>query len=667
MGSFFRLLVIFTCLLNVEALVAYDCSHGNTGIKDISLVDVKTCVPKLRNVTKVDAYIQLIQPKYFETTPYFQCLVEVTHLIFRCGKTIDTHHQGGLYSEVLSLSRDECNTLITRGEFKYQGFLVIIDITKNVNRISMETYGTINSGSCTPGSYDYALVINGVQYDRAVRTSNFIITTKRSIATVDIETRKIILDDGIKCDYNPLSCFSSDNGFVFWESMFENPSCNSEDEYYPIFEGHATKYIEYVGNQATTSVIIHYSNYDFQIALLGKTKRICGQISYLTEHPKLAIVFSTKTEGFNLKINSASMSKNVNLMAYVNSKIVYVLRHVKEQVDSLYDRVSHDRCIAETKIIHNMLALAVISPQEFAYEYFNAPGHTAVVLGETIYVSKCVPVSVNFTKVANKCYKELPVTVNGETMFMLPRSRILSGIGTEVDCSGLLTVKYKLTHEWYTVGSNLIVTSAPERLDFSNKDDWTFRTIDDLIETGIYTLEDLEAVQKIIMTPIQKNALTERISRTIQGESELPTGSNVIHLFTEEDLKTLAKDSVRSVLGSIADGIHYLGDICSFIVGSFIILRFIKFILNFIINGVLIFKKYGLNWRLLICWWENIVHIMLSGYMSKMRDEKEENESTAPLDTIRVSEDAYTNGQPLLLSERRSRRIVPVRPKGDEI
>lgn len=49
-----------------------------------------------------------------------------------------------------------------------------------------------------------------------------------------------------------------------------------------------------------------------------------------------------ETDRFSMPLKNEVSKFDVNLMTYINSKLVYVARHIKNQVDNLYDIISHD-------------------------------------------------------------------------------------------------------------------------------------------------------------------------------------------------------------------------------------------------------------------------------------------------------------------------------------
>src|SRR6201998_285738 len=102
----------------------------------------------------------------------------------------------------------------------------------------------------------------------------------------------------------------------------------------------------------------------------------------------------------------------------------------------------------ERQILQNALTLASIAPDEMAYRVMKEPGYTAVTSGEVIHVVKCVPVECKIRQ-TDHCYNELPVSHRNASLFLLPRSRILTKTGTARDCKDLLPVMYKIHGAWF--------------------------------------------------------------------------------------------------------------------------------------------------------------------------------------------------------------------------
>ena len=99
-----------------------------------------------------------------------------------------------------------------------------------------------------------------------------------------------------------------------------------------------------------------------------ETYTTCGHILTRTEHPKL-IIFET-TFGIEIFKSSGFIVVNMDIFTYVNSKFVYVERHVRTQINQLYRNILLQQCQLEYRMMQNALSIATRSPDISAY-YFD--------------------------------------------------------------------------------------------------------------------------------------------------------------------------------------------------------------------------------------------------------------------------------------------------------
>ena len=85
-----------------------------------------------------------------------------------------------------------------------------------------------------------------------------------------------------------------------------------------------------------------------------------------TEHPKL-LIFET--------VKGKVSVENLDIFAYVNSKFVFIEKHVKTQIRRLYEDILTQRCKEERSILQNALAIASQSPDQFAYNLMKGSGY----------------------------------------------------------------------------------------------------------------------------------------------------------------------------------------------------------------------------------------------------------------------------------------------------
>ncbi|QIJ70029.1 putative glycoprotein [Gudgenby Calliphora mononega-like virus] len=608
----FDFLIIFSSIYfeTCFSLIAYDCSGSKSQIAEISLIDTKNCEKENRNISTRTVEVQLIQPIVFKKVEYIQCQIEVEHFLFRCGKVIDTVAKSAFYEELFDLTEEECSTLIKNRYFIYNDIKITIPKDNSLVFLSLETIGKIKDGSCEPGPNIY---IQGTYYDNPVRTSKFKIALKRGTGTVDVEDNKLITEEGIKCKYSDGNCIISSGGYTFWKTYFDDIKCGSKT-HIAIFEGPATEVVEFsiARKKNITSYILHYENYDFQIFTTGKTSILCGSPIYLTEHPKLSIMIRQNDFNFPLTINKDELGRNIGLMTYINSKLVYTTNHIKEQIEVLYNKLSYSKCLTETKLISSILSSAMYSPHDFAYQYFNEEGYTAAVRGEVVYIMKCEAISVNYTILNDECYQEVPVITSSKVMFMSPRSRLLSPVGTKVECSSVLPVKYKFSNEWYHVSQKGISkTTKPTTMTITDQDEWNFIDIENLANAGIYSPEEINKIDKIILTSLRSDAITNQITRAITGDGSLSGGMSVENLMSQEDIRKFANSRINILMGKFWEWMGNFGNVVSSLIGIVIFLKLGLFIINSIINIKVIWDLFGFSWRLIFFWWSHLVGLFL--------------------------------------------------------
>jgi len=76
--------------------------------------------------------------------------------------------------------------------------------------------------------------------------------------------------------------------------------------------------------------------------------------------PKEGTLFTHKTK-------TETAIDNFDIFAYVNSKFIYVEKHIRNQMTIFY----HDmiqKCELERQVLQNTLSIAALLPDEFAYQ-----------------------------------------------------------------------------------------------------------------------------------------------------------------------------------------------------------------------------------------------------------------------------------------------------------
>lgn len=231
-------------------------------------------------------------------------------------------------------------------------------LTSGLTKESYTTRGSFSGNSCNPGT---EFSRGGISYDRPIVNTEYSITTGSGSGLVDVESDTIKFPGGVVCKYSDENCFSADLEYLFWEKP--RPKCNDKKEKSLIYSGVANL-VEVRDGNTQRFVQVTHDGYDFQTLLSERTEYICGYRSYHTEHPNLYVTI-LNIDNPSIDLERRVTPLDVNLLNYVNSKIVYSVRHINQEADRLFSVFQRDKCESHNRITENMMTLAILSPIEF--------------------------------------------------------------------------------------------------------------------------------------------------------------------------------------------------------------------------------------------------------------------------------------------------------------
>jgi hypothetical protein len=329
--------------------------------------------------------------------------------------------------------------------------------------------------------------------------------------------------------------------------------------------------------------------------------------------------------GKSFKIRARVSVDNLDIFSYVNSKFVYVEKHIKTQLSRLYQDIMEQKCVLERQILQNALLLASIAPDKMASRIMKAPGYTAVTAGEVIHLIKCVPVNCKIRHTEH-CHNELPIIYNNVSMFLLPRSRIITKTGTIRDCNELLPVMYKIHDIWFRIGTRSTETLPPPVIQPLTKPLWKYMIPTTLATSGIYTSEDLDRLRNHIMFPVEKPSTLNNLAKGTMGHA-IPVGSlSTAGLLDEQALNKIAESTGKKLW----KGFMNFGSASAGILEIILIIRIIKLFVDTIIHGYTLHTVYGWSIHLLGTIWLSITHLLLHLAKSPKKEEQKDVENNTP-------------------------------------
>lgn len=599
------LIIAFTLsslLCTTHALIGFDCGGSHLNITTVSLLGSGDCNLEYDTPKSTDVSIQLLQLSEYQHAEVMQCKIAIQRTIFHCG--MHSHIsvvKGGMSEYILEMSRARCFHLFSEGTFTIGTAGDMIDRLKP-NRTEVRSVtiaGTLNhDGTC-----------KGVQYSDPYGTWDDVvvqglarITLKSGYVPVKLASGKIILKSGTICELQDGFCLDSEDGYSFWNPI-PTSSCDLQ-QYDILYEGPAKKSSK-IGDQSAPTVYSLVAD-DITFAL-SKTREqpLCGYTILHTEHPKLFIVETR--EGESPRRRHSIPVNNLDIFSYVNSKFVYVEKHIRNQMTSLYHNVMQQRCELEKQVITNTLSFATLQPDEFAFRLMKGPGYMAAVAGEAVHVIKCIPVDVTLRKTQN-CYIELPITVRNASRFLTPKSRIISKFGTTRECSNELPTLYRIEDTWIEFSPTPRVRRVgPQELKPLTTLTWEYLTPGPLAISGIYTEKDIEKLRDHIMFPAERPAVLNSMAHGLTGHHVQGNTVSLFNLLDEESLQKI----VDSTTSKIWSGFITFGSATAGVMGIFLIIRFVKFAIDTAIHGYALHSAYGCTLHLVGAVWSSITHLLL--------------------------------------------------------
>ncbi|XP_071580187.1 uncharacterized protein [Temnothorax nylanderi] len=603
----------------VYSLLGFDCRGKGLNVTTLSLTDIGDCeLEDLEPVTE-ETYLQLLQLSEFDHTVGIQCKIEIDRDVQHCGwSSYNSAVQGGKYEYIHEIPSDACRKMQDSGTIYLggaSGIIAGIKVNATTTRAITLAGSLTMDGDCEGAQYSDPMgTWSNVFVQATVK-----ITTRRMELPVKHSTNKVTLPSGIRCPAMEGECYDADGTMTFWKTL-PTDTCQF-NKYDVLYEGKAHRVSPKPG-QKETPVIYTLTTRDITFALARTTETsLCGYKIIQTEHPKLFILETQP--GRTFKIQTGISIDNLDIFSYVNSKFIYVEKHMRTQLTQMYRDIMSQKCALEKQILENALSLASIAPDEMAYRIMKSPGYTAITAGEVIYIVKCVPVTCKVRQTEN-CYSELAVSHNNASHFLLPKSRVLTKSGTLRDCNELLPTMYRIDDAWFKLTPRPVEALPPPTIQPLSKPQWKYVNPANLATSGIYSTQDLDRLRNHIMFPIEKPAMINTLVQGAMGRN-IPRGTvSLYNLMDEESLEKIAENTGQQLW----NGFVTFGSASAGVLAIILLFRLAKLIIDSIIRGYALHSVYGWSMHLLGAVWSSVTHLLL--HLSSRTPTTEDTDPEAP-------------------------------------
>lgn len=604
-----QFLLLMLSIRSGLGLVGYDCLHKHTEVKTIALHHVSSCSFLSDGLSTETVYAQVLTPRMFSPLSVVSCKITRSSLLTYCG--MHSHAsimpEGLSVNEQIRISPSDCRTL--HKDLSYTtatGFLIDSIKPNSITTKRFTDVGFVNSdGSCSGVTFS----MNGITYKNTIRTSEYKIQLWESNARVNLETKMVTMADGLSCKYSIGGCSGDVSGTHSWEIDDSTNQCGSK-HYNVIFEGLANITESKMSPKA---LLVETPDQHFALALTRKAN-ICNQEGYLTETKDLVVAIGTR--GLMPLHNKIDDAKDLNTFMDMNLKFIYVERNIANRTTDLYNLFARRYCELNKQQLTHLLSLARTNPEEFAWVYTATEGYTAITRGEAVQLIRCVPVHVT-PRPLNTCYNELPVWYKNESYFLKPSSRNLIRVGTQLSCDSPLSTLFYIDGTWMKIGGSLQVVPDPVQLSASFNHTWSYGAIKSLGQIGYMTEDQISLYRNSIIGPMERDAIADTmVSRIVSHGYSSDQGLDFNAILNKDTLTTSVTDAVINKLYGVWDFmIKHLGAVLGFA----LLWDLFWGIISCMLNGWMLFRKFGLSGMLLAACWSTCAKHALYGDLATKR------------------------------------------------
>ncbi|KAL7301579.1 hypothetical protein TKK_0005593 [Trichogramma kaykai] len=375
------LLCVAALIQEGHCIYGYDCANKLTNLTTLSLVDVNECETRANQASAVTIEAQLIQVNDYNIIHAKECWVKIKRTVHHCG--MHFHTSAALYGEIeyyKELTRDECKEIQLTGTFNGFG-LSLMQIKRNSTTIR----AVILAGKLDK----HVGCESGAAYDHPYGSfTDVLVTGYVSIGIYDydiklnLESEKVFMQDGTPCSAKARHCISGEGSNVYWDALPEKMW--GANKYTLLYEG----FINKISDPEDKNVMYVLDTHDYSFALVKTIEEtICGVKFIHTEVARFLIIEEPRSNHLLHKQEVAAA--NVDIFAFINTKALFLEKHLIGQMRKIYDALMLERCKLERKDIEDALAIATLQPSELAYQILGERGFMSLVAGEALHIVKC--------------------------------------------------------------------------------------------------------------------------------------------------------------------------------------------------------------------------------------------------------------------------------------
>lgn len=213
----------------------------------------------------------------------------------------------------------------------------------------------------------------------------------------------------------------------------------------------------------------------------------------------------------------------------------------------------------------------------------------------------------------------------------------------------------------YSFAPSFHEVKNPHMLQPSKRDGWEYISPSSLAKSGIYTEEELQALQQQILFPSERGAIANTIAKLIYHHDVDTQHLNFGNFLTDD----IIESAFSKAMGKVQGFFSLVGQWSSALFGLFLVCKAIKFIIDSIAHGIMLHGILGLSWRLVAMFWDSLTHLCIF-MASRTQSNPAHDDSGESSNTQETKTFLKIDQQPINELSRRSYLYIPTAPGPQE-
>lgn len=212
--------------------------------------------------------------------------------------------------------------------------------------------------------------------------------------------------------------------------------------------------------------------------------------------------------------------------------------------------------------------------------------------------------------------------------------------GTEIECTPLLPAKFQFGGRWYTFDNKIREAIPPHKLATDIVTSWSYTPLPKLMESGVYDADSLKKMRSTIYDQGDRRIASHVVHKILTGQSPSRQGFHFEALMSEK----LVDNMINKYWEKLISWSSWLGNITSTAIGLYMIGRIIKFVVDTLMHGRILYDIYGFGWQLVASFWDSMTTFLshrntlrtmkktaTKTYDNKTNEEAADSSEAAPL------------------------------------